>query len=73
MRITVVAYETLNSSSNANPRYKLHAEEGFFITSSDASDAYGLFNGWKHYKETGRVAEIELTRAGRIRRIKWVD
>lgn len=73
MRITVSGYDSLPSSSNANPRFKLYTDEGVFITSSDVADAYGLFNGWKHYRETGRTAEVELTRAGRIRRIKWVD
>lgn len=73
MRIVVSGYETLNSSVNANPRFRLYTNEGVFLTSSDIADAYGLFNGWKHYRETGRTAEVELTRANRIRRIKWVD
>jgi len=73
MRLTVSGYETLPSSVNANPRFKLYTDEGVLLTSSDMADAYGLFNGWKEYRETGRSAEVELTRANRIRRIKWVD
>lgn len=74
MRVKVLAYETLPSSRWANPRFKLHCEEGFYITSSDAADAYGLFYKWtSEHDENGRVAEIELTRARRIRHIKWVD
>lgn len=73
MRITVSGYDALPSSANANPRFKLYTDEGTLLTSSDIADAVGLFNGWKHYRETGRTAEVELTRAGRIRHIKWVD
>jgi hypothetical protein len=74
MRITVFSRETLNCSVNANPRFKLYTDEGWYKTSSDQAFCYGLWNGWtSQHDETGRVAEIELTAARRTEDLKWVD
>lgn len=74
MRITVFGHETLNNSTSGNARFKLYTDEGWFKTSSDCAFVVGLWDGWKaSHDETGRVAEVELTAAHRIKSLKWVD
>lgn len=74
MNIIVFSHERLNNSNNGNPRYKLFTNEGQFLTSSDHAFVSGMWDGWtREHNQTGREAEIGLTRAGRIESFKWVD
>lgn len=61
--ITVTEVERLNNSVNGNPRYKVHALQGEFITQSDSGHVYGF-----EYYRLGRgdIINVELSKAGRI-------
>jgi hypothetical protein len=71
--ITVSRIETLRNSVWGNPRFKLHAEDGNYTTMSDAAFCVGLTDGWDStHDKYGRLAKVELTRAGRIRHLTWL-
>lgn len=71
--ITVSRIETLNNSNTGAPRFKLHAEDGSYTTSSNESFCWGLMNGWDStHDKYGRLAKVELTRAGRVRQLTWL-
>lgn len=70
--ITVHGYERLNNSVNGNPRFKLFAEGGALITSSDAACGYDIQNGWAGVRGP-RLARVTRTRAGRIATLEWLD
>ena len=73
MIITVSRIETLNNSNTGAPRFRLHAEDGSYITSSNESFCWGLMNGWDStHDKYGRLAEIQLTRNGRVRALTWL-
>lgn len=73
--IIVHGYEALNNSVNGNPRYKLFADSGTYITSSDVADAWNVPNGWTvdHVTKDRRPALVTFTKAGRIATLKWAD
>lgn len=73
MIITVSRIETLNNSVWGNPRFKLHTADGAYTTMSDAAFCVGLMNGWDStHDKYGRLAKVELTRAGRVRALTWL-
>lgn len=61
--LTVIEVERLKNSVNGNPRYKVYALQGEFVTQSDNSHVYGF-----EYHKLGRgdVINVELSQAGRI-------
>jgi len=71
--ITVSSIETLKNSVWGNPRFKLHTADGPYITMSDAAFCVGIMNGWDStHDKYGRLAKVELTRAGRVRALTWL-
>lgn len=68
--ITVIGVERLNNSVNGNPRYKVNAIEGEFVTQSDSGHVYGF----EYYKlERGDIINVDLTKAGRIANAKLLQ
>jgi len=69
--VTIVSLERLNNSVNGNPRFKIHTDGGWYITSSDHGFCYSIENDWRG-KDT-RDAVLTLTRAGRVCDLDYVD
>lgn len=70
--ITVHGYERLKNSTNGNPRYRLLANGGALVTSSDAACNYDIENGWAGVRGP-RFARVTRTKAGRIATLEWLD
>lgn len=67
---TVYSFERLNNSVNGNPRFKVHTNEGIFITSSDHGFVYNVESGLN--RRESRPATLTLTRAGRVEDLVWL-
>lgn len=63
MIVVIESYETLNCSVWANPRYRVHTNDGTYITSSDSPASYEIPNN------VGKCVKVDLTRAGRITKV----
>lgn len=59
--VTLEGVRRLHNSTNGNPRFELHTDQGTFTTSSDASWNYEVTN----YKLPALLT-LTLTRAGRV-------
>jgi hypothetical protein len=60
----------LRSSTNGNPRFELHTDDGTYITQSDAACNYEVENIARHCPVK---VELSLTRASRVWNIVQVS
>ncbi len=67
-KVAVTGYTRLTSSTNGNPRFKLHTlESGDWTTQSDSGCSYSVENDFRRATEAAPVAvTLDTTPAGRV-------
>lgn len=60
--VTLHELERIGNTVNGNPRYRLHTDEGTFLTQSDAGVVFGITND----KPVGKRVRLTMTPARRV-------